>query len=212
MKEVDEKISQMNDQEGGTYPEELNFKFYHYLAVMGNILLELERAEKLEDDPFAYENEDILNDPDTTTTIKQKLIIDQLRVAMDIFVYIECIDSVIKTYELILRNIPENNHAKHVEWIKGEAKYCLKYGRTEQAIILFQKAMRICTIGNLCNEYQDIKKKLCNVYTEKADLDKEYFGNLKHKRIIDPSDDRTLERIINDLNDLFITPYQNRNE
>lgn len=47
MKEVDEKISQMNDEEGESYPQELNFKFYYYLAVIGNILLELERAEKL---------------------------------------------------------------------------------------------------------------------------------------------------------------------
>ena len=78
------------------------------------MLLELERAEKVEDDKFAYNDEDIKNDPDTTTTIKQKLVIIQARLAMDIFMYIDCVESVIKTYELILRNIPENNYVKHV--------------------------------------------------------------------------------------------------
>lgn len=87
------------------------------------------------------------------------------------------------------------------------AKYCTKNGRIEQSIILFQRAMNICTIGNLGDDYQDIKKQLCKVYAETTDRNKEYFGNLKHRRIIDPSDDRTLDRIIADLEDLFIRPY-----
>jgi len=33
------------------------------------------------------------------------------------------------------------------------AKFCVKYGRTEQAIVLYQKLLKLCATGNLCDKY-----------------------------------------------------------
>lgn len=39
---------------------------------------------------------------------------------------------------------------------------------------------------------------------------KSYFGQLKHKKIIDPTDDSQLDKLTEDIEDLFIKPYKNK--
>lgn len=124
---------------------------------MGNILLSLERSDKLEEDNFAYERSADILRMKGKCSVKQYLVIEQAGYAMDIFSYIGDVESVLEAYELILKNTPEADYSIRLQYMKGMANFCLKHGRIEQAIILYQKLLKLCTTANLGTEYQNIK-------------------------------------------------------
>lgn len=114
---------------------------------------------------------------------------EQASIAMNIFIYINDVESVCKTYEIILKSIPEKDYKEQVRYLKGLALYCSKNGRIEQSITLFQKALSICATGNLCKEFNEIKNQIGEVEVNRNERVKNYFAQLKHKKIIDPTDD-----------------------
>ena len=108
-----------------------------------------------------------------------------------------------------MKNFHEKKYAKKVEWIRGYAKYCSKHGRSEQAIVLYQKALKISATGNLLKEYLELKDELVKMNQDKEELSRTYFNGIKQKRIIDPSDDRELDDILQSLQDSYVGPYTN---
>ena len=101
------------------------------------------------------------------TTIKQTLTINQANLAEIIFNYIGCVDSVCQAKEVILKNIHEKKYALKVDWMRGYAQYCSKHGRIEQAIVLYQKALKISATGNLLKEYLELKDELVKINQDK---------------------------------------------
>jgi hypothetical protein len=75
---------------------------------------------------------------------------------------------------------------------------------------LYQKTLSICATGNLFDEYQKTKNQIGEVEINRNERIKSYFGQLKHKKIIDPTDDTQLDKITEDIEDLFVNPYKNR--
>jgi len=120
---------------------------------------------------------------------------EQVDLAMDIFIYIQDVESMINAYEIVLKNIPESDHDNRRKYMEGMADFCLKSGRIEQGILNYQKLLKLCAEANLCKEYQGIKQILSEIPITKEEKMRNYFNELKHKRIIDPSDDRDLDLI-----------------
>lgn len=48
---------------------------------------------------------------------------------MDIFIYINDVESVCRAYEVILKNIEEKDYNSQVKYLRGLALYCSKNGR-----------------------------------------------------------------------------------
>ena len=134
---------------------------------------------------------------------------------MDIFMYTKDTSSVFKAYEVILNNIPYNDFADRLKYLKGMADYCMKNGRVEKALITYQDALMICLEANLEKEYEEIEKILMQVPTDKERISEyfngklsEYFKEFKKKKVIDPEFDRDLKCVIRNIEIYFIEPYQ----
>jgi len=52
---------------------------------------------------------------------------------------------------------------------------------------------------------------IIDIENKKNDRLKEYFAQLKHKKIIDPTEDDNLDKITEEIEDLYIEPYKNKN-
>lgn len=52
---------------------------------------------------------------------------------------------------------------------------------------------------------------IIDIENKKNDRLKEYFAQLKHKKIIDPTEDDDLDKITLEIEDLYIEPYLNKN-
>ena len=79
---------------------------------------------------------------------------------MDIFMYTRDTSSVLRAYEVILNNIPYTDFADRLNYLKDMARYCMKNGRVEKALITYQDALKICLESNEEAEYESIEKIL----------------------------------------------------
>jgi pentatricopeptide repeat protein len=98
---------------------------------------------------FAYDRFDDIEVGREKRTVQQYLVIEQAGVAMDIFKYIKDTESLLEAHEVILKNIPPTENAERLDYMKSMASCCVKNGRTEQAIAIYQKALKICALANL---------------------------------------------------------------
>jgi hypothetical protein len=69
--------------------------------------------------------------------------------------------------------------------------------------------LKISATGNLLKEYLDLKDEFVKMNQDKEELSRTYFNGIKQKRIIDPSDDIELEKILQNLEDSYVGPYTN---
>ncbi len=75
---------------------------------MGHKILSLERADTYAEDLFAY-NRKPRNKKNYNDSVRLQLITEQASIAMNIFIYINDVESVCKAYEVIIKNIPEKD-------------------------------------------------------------------------------------------------------